>query len=312
MVAEGKERTYFFKKSIYHRIVPIFQFADGLFPCGNSSTDHTFRFIKYNCPNLKSFLDDVVGKTLDHHIPPIASIVKLTKKAHEDDRRKVTGDLYIKHLFYTAYLADEMIKEKKYYKPNKKKLLLATSFLHDTIELRRKRRETEDYSPKNFYYFLKSAELKGITPRDIKKIVAMVALMTPKDKPPNMPVDEWREIKREDFQRLMNITRNEVLEVVGTLGEFDGIHITEDEADDMVEIIKDVKTAEVIANLRETADDIIWKREVKDGVPNMKDFIYRFEMFNERVNYMMELPLDEKYKQQMQEDMEQLTEFVRS
>lgn len=266
---------------------------------------------------LDPFLDKLIGspQQTGDFVPPTAAIVNLTKKIHEEDRRKMTGEMYIKHLFYTAYLVDEMPKEKEY-SPEQQDLITAVAFLHDTIELKRKKIDTADYDATDFYNLLMTTDVNGSTllkywePRDIKKIAIMVSLMTPPDKSIETPPDEWQKIKREDFYFLMNITKEQVRKRSEML-DLDRIQLSENDFEEMAQIIRDVKIAEVLANLRETADDVMWSRDGHNN-PNMRDFVERYKMFEERTTYFRSLHLNKLYELQMEEDMKILNDFVGS
>lgn len=283
--------------------------VSSLFKLPQRPADHTLRFIKTNCTLLNPFVERLNSTS------STAAVVKITKKIHKDDRRKMTGELYLKHLFYTAYLADEMTAEKEY-TPDQRNLITAVSFLHDTIELGRKKRNSPNYDIADFYNLLTTTQiggsivLKDWDKRDIKKIVTMVSLMTPPDKSVKTPTEEWHNIKREDFYFLLNITKNEVRERAEMLGDLDGVRFSEDEYEVMARIIKDVKVAEVLANLRETADDVLWSRDGHSN-PKMRDFIERYKMFIERTDYFRSLPLSDLYLAQMEADMEILHDFIR-
>lgn len=294
-----------------YRVSSLFQIPDGQPQKDKNTVDHTLRFIKTNCTSLNTFIERLNSE------PPSVAIVNLTKQIHAEDMRKMTGEMYIKHLFYTAYLVDEMTSEKKY-TPNQRELITAVALLHDTIELKRKKKATSTYDTADFYKLLTTSEiedsvaLKDWNKRDIKKIVTMVSLMTPPDKSIETPADEWRKIKSDDFYFLLNITKKEVKERAEMLGNIDGIIFNENEFEEMAQIIKDVKIAEVLANLRETADDIVWSRDGHKD-PNMRDFNERYSMFEERTDYFRStIPLNKLYLTQMEEDMQILHDFIRS
>jgi hypothetical protein len=265
---------------------------------------------------MTSFLDEYIGRSLDQIRPASFPVFELAQNMHFKDRRKATGEFYLKHLFYTAYLADEMTKSKEY-PPDEKKLLIALSLLHDSIELKRKYPDTADYNVDRFYKSLLKFEdyeenrlLKDWDTRDIKKVACMVAIMTPPDKPPTMPLDVWHEVKRQDFYRLEHVTKQDVKKQEGLMDVNDNQPpFTDEEAESMARLIKDVKVAEVLANLRETADDISWAR---DGmyVKNFRSIKDRFIVFSERVDHFRQLPLDEIHKFQMEEDLSVISNFV--
>jgi len=305
------------KNDPVHRISSIFQISDGLIQKNKNAVDHTLRFIRTNCPMLDTFLDKLIGspQQTDDFVPSTAAIVNLTKKIHEEDRRKMTNEMYVKHLFYTAYLVDEMNEEKNH-TPNQRDLITAVAFLHDTIELKRKKVDTANYEAADFYNLLMTTEIEGSTVlkdwdnKDIKKIAIMVSLMTPPDKSIETPADEWHKIKREDFYFLMDITKEQVRERSEIL-DLDRIQLSENDFEEMAQIIRDVKVAEVLANLRETADDVMWSRDGHNN-PNMRDFAERYKMFTERTEYFRSLSLNELYVAQMEADMQILNDFVGS
>lgn len=304
------------KNDPIHRISSIFQMSNES-QKNKNTVDHTLRFLRTNCTVLDTFLDKLIGspQQTDDYVPPTAAIVNLTKKIHEEDRRKMTGEMYIKHLFYTAYLVDEMTKEKEY-SSEQQNLITAVAFLHDTIELKRKKTDTANYDARGFYNLLMTTDIGGSTllkfwkPKEIKKIVTMVSLMTPPDKSIETPADEWHKIKREDFYFLINITKEQVRERSEML-DLDNIQLNESDFEEMAQIIRDVKIAEVLANLRETADDVMWSRDGHKN-PNMRDFAERYKMFKERTEYFKSLSLNELYVGQMETDMQILNDFIRS
>lgn len=309
--------SYFFDEIKDDRISSLFQLPNGPLKKNYNTVDHTFRFIRTNCTLLDTFLDKLIGspQQTGDFVPPTAAIVNLTKKIHEEDRRKMTGEMYIKHLFYTAYLVDEMTKEKEY-SSEQQNLITAVAFLHDTIELKRKKIDTPDYDAVDFYNLLMTTDINGSTllknwePKNIKKIAIMVSLMTPPDKSIETPTDAWHNIKREDFYFLMNITKEQVRERSEML-DLDRIQLSENDFEEMAQIIRDVKIAEVLANLRETADDVMWSRDGHNN-PNMRDFTQRHQMFKERIEHFKSLPLNELYVVQMEADMQILNDFIRS
>ncbi|EKE14037.1 MAG: hypothetical protein ACD_12C00699G0002 [uncultured bacterium] len=307
---------YYFDEYRDPRITDLFQTPTyGCNKNNYNAVDHTWRFITTNCTILDPFLNKLIGSPLQTgDLPPTVAIVNLAKKIHEEDRRKMTGEMYIKHLFYTAYLVDEMTKEKEY-SFEQQNLATAVAFLHDTIELKRKRIDTADYDVKDFYNLLMTTDVNGSTllnnwePKNIKKISIMVSLMTPPDKSIETPADEWHNIKREDFYFLMNITKEQVRER-NEMSDLDRIQLSENDFKEMAQIIRDVKIAEVLANLRETADDVMWSRDGHDNFPDMRDFKDRHQMFKERIQHFGSLSLNELYVAQMDADMQILNDFV--
>lgn len=316
MSSSMAERAMYFSGKIDHRAVGIFQLPNGEFQ-GQENINHTLRFITSNCSGLNGFLERYIGNPITGR-PQTYPVFELTKKTHEADRRKANGDLYIKHLFYTAYLTDEMTAGKKY-TPGERNLLTAVSLLHDVIEMKRKNLDTPDYDTSNFHRLLLNAHnvdgafyMNGWRPRDIRKIVTMVSLLTPPDKPPEMEVEVWRKIKWEDFHRIMNLTQEGVREREAAIGIVDGLPPYSDrEAGRIAEMVKDIKVAEIFANLRETADDIIWSRDGIREIPEMKDFTDRFDVFAERVDYLRTFPLPTFYKMRMANDLQTLRQLIR-
>jgi hypothetical protein len=91
----------------------------------------TLRFLKRNgrenCSNFFEYLNR----------PEVFQLVEFAMDFHKEDKRKVTGDPYVKHLLYSAYLS-YISPEFKKYSPSDKKVFVAANLLHDSIEMRRK------------------------------------------------------------------------------------------------------------------------------------------------------------------------------
>lgn len=310
-----KKAVRHFSGLIDHRVVEIFQLPDRTFQAAEN-INHTLRFITENCRWLESFLSRHIGNPINGR-PITSPVFELAKKEHESDRRRITGDLYIKHLFFTAYQTDEMTKEKDY-SQDERNLMVAASLLHDLIEMKRKSKDTPDYDVGNFINLLKNAKdvdgsvyMQDWQPREIRKLVTMVSLLTPPDKPPNMAVKHWRKVKWEDFRRIISMTPDDVMKRESEIDFQDGeTELTEYEAERMAQMIKDIKVAEIFTNLRETADDVQLGRDGMNDAPDMKHLVDRYKVFKERINYLRIIPMKTIYRWKMVEDLKVLAQLI--
>lgn len=311
---EGKI-VHHFSGLIDHRVVEIFQLPDRTFQAAEN-INHTLRFITENCRGLDSFLKRYIGNPISGR-PITSTVFELAKKEHETDRRRITGDLYIKHLFFTAYQTDEMTSDKDYSK-DERDLLVATSLLHDLIEMKRKSKDTPDYNVGNFINLLKNAKnvdgslyMKDWQPREIRKLVTMVSLLTPPDKPPDMVIQHWRKVKWEDFRRIINMSSKDVKKSESEIDfQDEESEFTDYEAERIAQMIIDIKVAEIFTNLRETADDVRLGRDGMNDIPDMKHMVDRYKVFKERINFLRIIPMKTNYRLKMDEDLKVLAQLV--
>ncbi len=311
---EGKT-VHHFSGLIDHRVVEIFQLPDRTFQAAEN-INHTLRFITENCQGLNSFLKRYIGNPINGR-PITSTVFELAKKEHETDRRRITGDLYIKHLFFTAYQTDEMTSDKDYSK-DERDLLVATSLLHDLIEMKRKSKDTPDYNVGNFINLLKNAKnvdgttyMKDWQPREIRKLVTMVSLLTPPDKPPDMAIQHWRKVKWEDFRRIINMSSKDVKKSESEIDfQDEESEFTDYEAERIAQMIIDIKVAEIFTNLRETADDVHLGRDGMNDIPDMKHMVDRYKVFKERINFLKIIPMKTNYRLKMDEDLKVLAQLV--
>lgn len=265
-----------------------------------NNLNNASRFLNKNCHDSARFLELLND---NEYLP----IVNFTRQFHSADKRKVTEDPYIKHLIYSSYLSYESPESKKYNKSDKK-VFIAASLLHDTIEIYRK--TNPEYKEKEYY-----AELidNGFEPYEARRITLLVNILTPEPKAKSLTDDEWLNKKYDDFKRILKIQSGEVREIdselflpiYGTKFKY----LTEKDYDILAEMTREIKMADEAANIRETVDDIIQGKDghkvTSNGIKSLtlrfKDFKNRFELINSN-HYL---------KDQLRKDLDFIDDYLK-
>ena len=201
---------------------------------------------------------------------------------HKDFFRKVTGDPYFKHLFYTAYLCFEQAGNLGFKNDPQKRIFISSALLHDVLELKRKNHQT--FTEENLFEQLVQS---GIDEVEAKKITTIVSFLTPEPKDPGLSSESWKDKKREDFNRIMNQGPSEEL------------------PEELLAMAKQSKIADEMANLRETVVDV---ESGKDGpdkkIHDHKSFADRVAVFEERISIIAEKYPTHSFLSQLQKDLQ--------
>ncbi len=183
-------------------------------------------------------------------------IVEVTINLHRNDKRKITGDPVLKHLFYSTYLGF-ISPEFQKYDESEKRTMLAISLLHDSIELRRK--TNSKYCEYDLYRVL---EKTSLTDFEKRKVVTAVSLLTPPVKSKNVEENEkkWLKAKLENFKRIIEMKTLDVAEKDHQIylkyfkGDFGSLDLRDYTF--LLEVIKIIEISDEIAKVRETTDDL--------------------------------------------------------
>ena len=209
---------------------------------------------------------------------------------HKDFFRKVTGDPYFKHLFYTAYLCFEQAGNLGFKDDSQKRIFISSALLHDVLELKRKNHQT--FTEENLFEQLVQS---GIDEVEAKKITTIVSFLTPEPKDPDLSLELWKDKKRKDFNQIINFEPSDEMPL------------------ELLEMAKQIKIADEMANLRETVDDV---KSGKDGqdkkIYDHKPFADRVAVFEERISVIAEKYPRHSFLPQLQSDLDFLKEYLRS
>ena len=209
---------------------------------------------------------------------------------HKDFFRKVTGDPYFKHLSYTAYLCFEQAGNLGFKNDPQKRIFISSALLHDVLELKRKNHQT--FTEENLFEQLVQS---GIDEVEAKKITTIVSFLTPEPKDPDLSLELWKDKKRKDFNQIINFEPSDEMPL------------------ELLEMAKQIKIADEMANLRETVDDV---KSGKDGqdkkIYDHKPFADRVAVFEERINVIARKYPKHSFLPQLQSDLNFLKEYLRS
>jgi len=246
-----------------------------------SSLSTTLFFLRRNCgSNIRNFLNE----------QNFLQVKDLVIDLHKDFFRKVTGDPYFKHLFYTAYLCFKQTDNLGFKDDSQKRIFISSALLHDVLELKRKNHQI--FTEENL---LEQLVQSGIDEVEAKKITTIVSFLTPEPKDPDLSSALWKDKKRKDFNRIINFEPSDEMPL------------------ELLEMAKQIKIADEMANLRETVDDV---KSGKDGqnrnIYDHKSFVDRMEVFEERINIIAEKYPRHSFLHQLQSDLNFLKEYLRS
>ena len=241
----------------------------------------TALFLRRNCGfNIRNFLKE----------QNFLQIKDLVIDLHKDFFRKVTGDPYFKHLFYTAYLCFEQAGNLGFKNDPQKRIFISSALLHDVLELKRKNHQT--FTEENLFEQLVQS---GIDEVEAKKITTIVSFLTPEPKDPDLSLELWKDKKRKDFNQIINFEPSDEMPL------------------ELLEMAKQIKIADEMANLRETVDDV---KSGKDGqdreIYDHKPFADRVAVFEERISVIAEKYPRHSFLPQLQSDLNFLKEYLRS
>ena len=241
----------------------------------------TALFLRRNCGfNIRNFLKE----------QNFLQIKDLVIDLHKDFFRKVTGDPYFKHLFYTAYLCFKQTDNLGFKDDSQKRIFISSALLHDVLELKRKNHQT--FTEENLFEQLVQS---GIDEVEAKKITTIVSFLTPEPKDPDLSLELWKDKKRKDFNRIINFEPSDEMPL------------------ELLEMAKQIKIADEMANLRETVDDV---KSGKDGqdkkIYDHKPFADRVAVFEERISVIAEKYPRHSFLPQLQSDLDFLKEYLRS
>ncbi|MBI5126857.1 hypothetical protein HZA76_00150 [Candidatus Roizmanbacteria bacterium] len=236
----------------------------------------SFRFLRENCPDIEGFLDFL-------YRPDFLPLVSLTVDLHKDEKRKATDDPYMKHiLLATYYVYKGMQKERL--TDSQKRVILGGSLLHDYIEIKQK--EDVEYNDNDLHKKLSGV---GIDQLEANEIFLVARLDTPKPKPDSMPGKERIKIKREDFDRIMNITPSDVFENYGvTFPLIEAPYMDYTDAELLSRYIKEIKIADMAAILKETYEDMLTNSDGNniESRNDLRPLRERIIVFQERLDML--------------------------
>ncbi|MEK7633496.1 MAG: hypothetical protein AAB437_01495 [Patescibacteria group bacterium] len=238
-------------------------------------------FLRKNCgSNIRNFLNE----------QNFLQIKDLVIDLHKDFSRKVTGDSYFKHLFYTAYLCFEQVGDLGFKDDSQKRIFISSALLHDVLEIKRKNHQT--FTEENL---LEQLAQSGIDETEAKKITTIVSFLTPEPKGPDLSSALWKVKKRKDFDRIINFEPSDEMPL------------------ELLEMAKQIKIADEMANLRETVDDV---KSGKDGqdreIYDHKPFTDRVAVFEERISTIAGKYPRHSFLHQLQSDLNFLKGCLRS
>ena len=249
---------------------------------------HSLEFLRVNCEKPKLFLDFI-------NKPEFIPIVKFTEDFHKNDIRKVTGDPYIKHLLYAAFLC---FRSPDFWNYNDadKRIFIAGAFLHDAIEMKEKK---GNFKHANLLDLIKSS---CSNEEEARRIVTISSLLTPLKKPKKYIKDEWLKIKLTDFRNIINTKDYEVLRKYNRL--FPSNTISIDTAKQLAGMITKIKIADDSANIRETVDDVTSGRDKINKKPNgIVSLGWRVEDFQNRISIIRNTQHDSRLLPQLMKDL---------
>ncbi|MEK7522299.1 MAG: hypothetical protein AAB569_01875 [Patescibacteria group bacterium] len=232
----------------------------------------TALFLRNNCgPNIRNFLSE----------QNFLQVRDLVIDLHKDFSRKVTGDPYIKHLFYTAYLCFKQADDLGFKDDSQKRIFISSALLHDVLEIKRKNHQA--FTEEDLF---KQLEQSGIDKAEAKKITTIVSFLTPEPKDLNLSPEFWKDKKRNDFNRIMNQELSEELPL------------------ELLSMAKQIKIADEMANLRETVVDVKSRQDGPDKeIHDHKPFADRIAVFEERINIITEKYPMHSFLPQLQSDL---------
>ena len=241
----------------------------------------TALFLRRNCGfNIRNFLKE----------QNFLQIKDLVIDLHKDFFRKVTGDPYFKHLFYTAYLCFKQTDNLGFKDDSQKRIFISSALLHDVLELKRKNHQI--FTEENLFEQLVQS---GIDEVEAKKITTIVSFLTPEPKDPDLSLELWKDKKRKDFNQIINFEPSDEMPL------------------ELLKMAKQIKIADEMANLRETVDDV---KSGKDGqdkkIYDHKPFADRVAVFEERISVIAEKYPRHSFLPQLQSDLDFLKEYLRS
>ena len=150
---------------------------------------------RYNSLNLLStavFLRRNCGSHIYNFLgeQSFLKIKDLVIDLHKDYFRKVSGDPYFKHLFYTAYLCFKHADDLGFKDASQKRIFISSALLHDVLEIKRKNHQvfTEED-------LLKELIQSDISEEEAKKIITIVSFLTPEPKDPTLSSGLWKNKK---------------------------------------------------------------------------------------------------------------------
>jgi len=248
---------------------------------------------RYNPFNLLStavFLREHCGSNIHNFLNEknFLQIKNLVIDLHKDYFRKVSGDPYFKHLFYTAYLCFKLADDLGFKGASQKRIFISSALLHDVLEIKRKNHQTFTEGD-----LLAQLMQSGINEDEAKKMTTIVSFLTPEPKDPTLSSELWKNKKRRDFDRIINLKSSDEI------------------SSKLLAMAKQIKITDEMANLRETVDDI---KSGKDGqhkvIHDHKPFSDRMEVFEERINIIAEKYPKHPLLPQLQKDLQFLAGYL--
>lgn len=246
-------------------------FDDGSLPWGSKMNTERF-LVNYTVEKKLTEFTRYLSRN------DMISVVRTSLGLHRNDKRKVTGDPYFKHLFYSAYLGF-ISPEFDKHDENYRRIFLTANLLHDSIEMKRK--TNPQYKEKDLY---KELENTNLTDDEKRKIVLIVSLLTPPTKSETVKKDEkkWLKAKLKDFKKIIEMKAVSVVEkdqqvfskILGSKFKL----LSPQEYLFLLEAIKEIKINDEVANVIETTDDLQMGKDGCDIESNgIKPLSWRYE-----------------------------------
>lgn len=236
----------------------------------------SLRFLRDNCPSLDEFADFL-------YKPEFLPLINLAVVLHKDEKRKATSDPYMKHILLTTYYVYKQIEKEKL-TDSQKRAIIGASLVHDYIEIRQKK--DIKYKDNELHEKLSSI---GIDQLEANEIFLMVRFDTPPPKPDDMSGYKRKNAKREDFEKIMNITANDVFEnYQATFSFISASEISLEDAEMMSRYIKEIKIADMAAILKETYEDMLTGKDGNNDVSlnELRPLSERIEVFKDRLEIL--------------------------
>lgn len=172
-------------------------------------------------------------KEKNAHLPPhlngtpIPEVAALAYRL-QDVSRKVSGEPYFKHILRTVmHVSGEQVTAGM--TPEDSRVLVATAYLHDALELKRQQRLP--YTEADLMDDLLQAHVDAA---EAGRIVALVAALTPPHEGKSLPDDnKYVQYKVRHFREKFNLEHPDA------------------------RLLRIVKAADMLSNMEETADDIV-------------------------------------------------------
>ncbi|KKQ24105.1 MAG: hypothetical protein US40_C0011G0020 [Candidatus Roizmanbacteria bacterium GW2011_GWC2_37_13] len=273
-------------------------YNDGI--CSWNNMINIRRFISENSEEKKftGFMEFISSQEM---MPVVDCVVKM----HRHDTRKATGDPYLKHLIYTAYLGF-LSPEFKQMNDSEKRIYIASNLLHDSIEMKRKK---EKYKPRELYNQLVQV---GINSNEARKITVISSLLTPfKQKRKNIKKDQWLKIKIKDFKRIINLKEINVdLRDTDIFPELEFRDLSEQEKEVIIKMVRSIKITDEAANIRETVDDVVMGRDGRKKHENLKSLDWRVTDFKARLEIIKKIYPENPLLNQMVADLIGLDSYI--